>query len=77
MGSLCQINRVERVLDQKTLIIVINALVFSRMYYCSCVWANTSKKNIAKLQNVQNLLLLLLLLYYYYNSRFVSQPFFS
>ena len=24
------------------------------MYYCSCVWANTSKKNIAKLQNVQN-----------------------
>ena len=53
MGSLCQLNRVKRVLDQKILIIVINALVFSRMYSCSCVWTNTSKKNIAKLQNVQ------------------------
>jgi len=30
------------------------SLVFSRLYYCSSVWDNTSKKNIAKLQNVQN-----------------------
>ena len=33
---------------------IINALVFSKLYYCSSVWANTSKKNIAKLQTVQN-----------------------
>ena len=33
---------------------IINALVFSKVYYCSSVWANTSTKNIAKLQSVQN-----------------------
>ena len=32
----------------------VNALVFSRMYYCSSVWCNTSKKNFAKLQTLQN-----------------------
>ena len=37
-----------------TQIVIINALVFSKLYYCSSVWANTSKKNIAKLQTVQN-----------------------
>ena len=52
--SLCQINRVKHILDSRTLIVIINALVFSKLYYCSSVWANTSKKNIAKLQTVQN-----------------------
>ena len=37
-----------------TLFIVINSLVFSKLYYCSSVWAGTSKSNIAKLQLVQN-----------------------
>jgi hypothetical protein len=52
--SLCQINRVKHILDSRTLIVIINALVFSKLYYCSSVWANMSKKNIAKLQTVQN-----------------------
>ena len=53
--SLCLINRVKHILDSRAdLIVIINALVFSKLYYCSSVWANTSKKNIAKLQTVQN-----------------------
>ena len=52
--SLCLINRVKHILDSRTLIVIINALVFSKLYYCSSVWANTSKKNIAKLQTAQN-----------------------
>ena len=54
IASLCQINRVKHILDKQSLITVINALVFSRFYYCSSLWSNTSKKNIVKLQNVQN-----------------------
>jgi hypothetical protein len=38
----------------KTLILLINALVFSKLYYCSTIWPNSSKKHIAKLQKVQN-----------------------
>ena len=30
------------------------ALVFSKLYYCSNVWENTTEKNILKLQAVQN-----------------------
>lgn len=52
--TLCQINRIKHILDSHTLKTIINALVFSKLYYCSSVWANTSKKNIAKLQSVQN-----------------------
>ena len=33
---------------------VMNTLVFSKLFYCSNVWANCSKLNIAKLQSVQN-----------------------
>ena len=54
MGSLCQINKVKHLLDNRTLENVIKALVFSRLYYCSTVWSNTSKKNIKRLQSVQN-----------------------
>ena len=54
IGSLCQINRVKDLFDARTLERVINALVFSKLYYCSPVWSNTSKKNISKLQKVQN-----------------------
>jgi len=50
IGSLCQINRVKHLFDARTLERVINAaLVFSKLYYCSPVWSNTSKKNISKL----------------------------
>ena len=54
IGSLCQINRVKHLFDARTLERVINALVFSKLYHCSPVWSNTSKKNISKLQKVQN-----------------------
>ena len=54
MASLCQINRVKYIFDKETLVRIINALVFSKLYYCSTVWSNPSKKNIAKLQKVQN-----------------------
>ena len=53
-ASLCQINRIRHILDRQTLTTIINALVFSKLYYCSSVWANTSKKNLEKLQRVQN-----------------------
>ena len=33
---------------------ILNTLVFSKVYYCSNVWANTSRNNIEKLQAVQN-----------------------
>ena len=54
MSSLAQINRVKHVLDKSLLILVIRSLVFSKMYYCSSVWANTTANNIRRLQAVQN-----------------------
>ena len=43
MASLCQINRIKHLLDSRTLENVITSLVFSKLYFCSTVWANTSK----------------------------------
>ena len=54
IGSLCQINRVKHLFDRSTLITIINSLVFSKLFYCSSMWASTTKKNIARLQKVQN-----------------------
>ena len=54
MSILYQINRVKYAFDRQTLITVINSLVFSKLFYCSNVWSNTSQKNINKLQAVQN-----------------------
>ena len=54
VSRLCQINRVKHVFDKRTLKLVINALVFSRLFYCSSVWSNTAKKNVDELQLVQN-----------------------
>ena len=54
MSILGQINRVEHAFDRKTLITIINTLVFSKMFYCSSVWSNTAEKNLKKLQTVQN-----------------------
>ena len=52
MSRLGQINRVKHCFDNCTLIIIINALVFSKLFYCSSVWSSTSQSNIAKLQIV-------------------------
>ena len=54
MSSLEQISRVKHVLDRNQLVTVINALVFSKLLYCSTVWSNISNKNICRLQSVQN-----------------------
>ena len=54
IGSLCQINRVKYLFDRCTLITIIDSLVFSKLLYCSSVWANTTKKNMELLQTVQN-----------------------
>ena len=54
MSRLGQINRVKHSFDKHTLIVIINALVFSKLFYCSTVWSNTSEANLSKLQAVQN-----------------------
>ena len=52
--ALCQINRVKHLLDTKTIVTLIKTLVFSKLFYCSSFWSNTSKKNVDRLQKVQN-----------------------
>ena len=54
ISKLCQINRVKNLFDQSTLINIINALVMSKVYYCSSIWSNTSEENIKKVQLIQN-----------------------
>ena len=54
MNKLIQIKRIKHLLDKETLLLIINSLVFSRLFYCSSVWSNTSATNIHKLQLVQN-----------------------
>ena len=54
IGSLCQINRVKHLFDKSTRKTSINSLVLSKFFYCSSMWASTTKTNIARLQKVQN-----------------------
>ena len=54
MNKLIQINRIRHLLDKETLLLIIDSFVFSRLFYCSSVWSNTSGNNIHKLQLVQN-----------------------
>ena len=54
MSALGQISRVKHIIRKDILITIINSLVFSKLYYCSSVWSNTSASNIRKLQGVQN-----------------------
>ena len=54
ISKLCQINRVKHLFDQKTLAMIIDTLVMSKINYCSSVWSNTSAGNIDKIQLVQN-----------------------
>ena len=46
MASLCHINRIKHLLDSRTLENVITSLVFSKLYFCSTVWANSSNGTI-------------------------------
>ena len=51
---LSRINRIKHLLDIKTLLLTISTLVFSKLFYCSTVWSNTTNSNKNKLQLVQN-----------------------
>ena len=51
---LAQISGAKHAFNPNLLITMINALVFSKHFYCSTVCSNTSDKNIRKLQHVQN-----------------------
>ncbi len=54
MSRLGQINRVKHCFNRHTLTIIINALVFSKLFYCFTVWSNTSEANLDKIQSIQN-----------------------
>ena len=54
MSRLGQINCVKHIFDKRALISIINALVFSKLFYCSSVWGNTTQANLDKFQAVQN-----------------------
>ena len=54
IAKLCQINRVKNLFNQSTLTSIINALVMSKIYYCSSIWSNTSEEYIKKIQLIQN-----------------------
>ena len=54
MARLAQINQVKHAFDSTTLTIIVNTLVFSKLYYCCNVWSNTSEYNLSRIQTVQN-----------------------
>ena len=54
MARLGQINQVKHAFDSTTLTIIVNALVFSKLYYCCNVWSNTSEYNLSRILAVQN-----------------------
>ena len=58
MNQLLQISRIQHLLDMKTLLLPINSFVFNRLFCRSWVRGNTSKRNLHKLQLVQNLAVL-------------------
>ena len=48
MYRLIMINRIKHLLDRKMLLLLINAFVFSKLFYCSTMWSNTSKTIVKK-----------------------------
>ena len=54
LSMLCQISRVRHLFTKPVLSTILNSLIFSKLFYCSTVWAGTSKQNLQKLQLVQN-----------------------
>ena len=55
ISALRQINCVKQYVFKKDLrITIINASVFSKLFYLSSVWSNTTDTNFRKLQGVQN-----------------------
>ena len=54
ISKLAQINPTKHAFNSDLLTILINALVFCKLFYCSVVWSNTSDRDARKLQHVQN-----------------------
>ena len=54
LSTLCQISRVRYLFSRPVLLMILNSLVFSKLFYCSTVWAGIFKQNLQKLQLVQN-----------------------
>ena len=54
LSMLCQISRVRHLFTKPVLSTILNSLIFSKLFYCSTVWAGTFKQNLQKLQLVQN-----------------------
>ena len=53
--KLCTLSRIRHILDTSAMSIVINSLVFSKLFYCSSVWSGTCKGNVNnKPQLIQN-----------------------
>ena len=54
LAKLVQISRVKHSFDKTSLSLIIKSLVFSKIFYCSTIWSNTSSRNIKKIQLIQN-----------------------
>ena len=54
LSSLCQINRVKHLFSADTLLLIINSLVCSKLFYCATVWSGTTNYNIKKLHLIRN-----------------------
>ena len=46
LSSLCQISRVRHLFSKEVLYITINSVVFSKLFYCSAVWAGINRTSI-------------------------------
>ena len=46
LSTLVQINRVRHLFSKDVLYIILNSLVFCKLFYCLTVWSGTSKENI-------------------------------
>ena len=53
-GKLCQISRVRHLFTKDVLSVILNSLVFSKLFYYSTVRSGTSQQNICRLQLLQN-----------------------
>ena len=53
-GTLSYLNRVKNTLDQKSRMLIINALIFSHLNYCSSIWGKWSEKQQYEVQKCIN-----------------------
>lgn len=54
ISTLWQISRARHLFSKSVLTIILNCIVFCKLFYCSTVWSGTFAHNINKLQLVQN-----------------------